>query len=278
MNLFYSPIINPPSHSFNREESGHIVRVLRLQEGEIIYLTDGKGTLYECEITSADPKHCVVKLISTTLISQNPHTLHVAIAPTKNISRFEWFLEKATEIGIEEITPLICTHSERKLIKYERLQKVLVAAMKQSQKSWVPVLHEPEPFSDFIKQEFSGQKFIAYCETGTEDLLKKAYNPGQSSLILIGPEGDFSLEEVMMAKETRYLNKRNTEYCRPATYLFFESTLTTTLFKRKRRIQVVMKITTIKNNSETVREKLPMSTRLYSRNSEKVISIYSRLI
>ncbi|NQV02199.1 MAG: 16S rRNA (uracil(1498)-N(3))-methyltransferase [Bacteroidia bacterium] len=199
MNLFYSPDITPPSHQFDREESSHIARVLRLKKGDPIHLTDGEGNLFHCEIMVANPNRCEVGILSTT---QTPHflcRLHIAIAPTKNINRFEWFLEKATEIGIDEITPLICSHSERTVVKTNRLNKILVAALKQSLKSWLPVLHEPQRFRELIRQKFSGQKFIAYCETGSEELLQKVYTSGESVLILIGPEGDFSPEEVKQA-------------------------------------------------------------------------------
>ncbi|MFC2101873.1 16S rRNA (uracil(1498)-N(3))-methyltransferase [Bacteroidota bacterium] len=205
MNLFYSSDIVPPSHQFDKEESTHIVRVLRLKEGDTLHLTDGKGILYEAEIMQADPKRCEVTLHSHTLTPSHPQTLHIAIAPTKNISRFEWFLEKSTEIGISEITPLICSHSERTVVKIERLNKILVAAMKQSLKSWLPILKEPLKFDTLIRQKFSGQKFIAYCETGSEELLQKIYTPGEPALILVGPEGDFSPEEVEEAKKQGFI-------------------------------------------------------------------------
>jgi len=205
MNLFYSPEIHPPSHAFDREESGHIVRVLRLKQGDVIHLTDGKGILYEGRIQTADPKHCEAILHSHTLIPSHPHPLHIAIAPTKNINRFEWFLEKATEIGIREVTPLICTHSERTSVKTERLIKILVAAMKQSLKSWLPVLHEPVTFGELISRKFQGQKFIAYCGTGSDDLLQNMYHQGEQALILIGPEGDFSPEEVVQAVKEDFI-------------------------------------------------------------------------
>lgn len=199
MNLFYSPDILPPSHYFDREESSHIVRVLRLKEGDQIHLTDGKGVLYLCDILVADPKRCEVALHSPLLTNHNPVTLHIAIAPTKNTNRFEWFLEKATEIGIDTITPLICAHSERTMVKTERLQKVLIAALKQSLKSWLPELLEPLPFNELIRKPFSGQKYIAYCGTGAEELLQKTFLRGIPALVLIGPEGDFSPGEVEQA-------------------------------------------------------------------------------
>ena len=205
MNLFYSPDINAPDHLFDQEESSHITRVLRLKEGDPLHLTDGKGQLYRCEVVDAQPKACRVKILSSETPEKHPYHLHVAMAPTKNINRFEWFLEKATEIGIDEITPLICAHSERTMVKTERLNRILVAAMKQSLKSWLPMLHEPQPFHDFIRSGFSGQKFIAYCETGSGELLQKVYSPSKSALILIGPEGDFSPDELEQAKQAGFI-------------------------------------------------------------------------
>jgi len=179
--------------------------VLRLKEGDQLHLTDGIGSLYVAEISQADPKACEVTIHSHTLTPSNLNTLHIAIAPTKNINRFEWFLEKATEIGINDITPLICAHSERTVVKTERFRKILVTAMKQSLKMWLPTLHESKRFSELIRNNFTGQKFIAYCETGSEELLQKIYKPGDPTLILIGPEGDFSPEEVKHAKKEGFV-------------------------------------------------------------------------
>jgi 16S rRNA (uracil1498-N3)-methyltransferase len=205
MNLFYDPDIHPPHHILNEEESLHAARVLRLKAGDELVLTDGKGTLYRCEVTDPHPKACRIEILSSGSREKHPYHLHIAIAPTKNISRLEWFLEKTTEIGIDEITPTLCEHSERTILKIPRLNKVIVAAMKQSLKCWLPVLHEPVKFSDLIHREFPGQKFIAWCETGKEVLLAKVYNPGTPALILIGPEGDFSQEEVSMAIQTGFV-------------------------------------------------------------------------
>ena len=205
MHLFYSPNIEQPLHQLPEEEAKHIQRVLRLMKGDELFLTDGKGVLYGCEISLASPKKCLVRVLSTEKTPANLVQLHVAIAPTKNINRFEWFLEKATEIGIDQITPLLCAHSERKVVKSDRLNKVLIAAMKQSLKSWLPQIHQPVPFNEFIHRKFDGQKFIAYCETGKEELLKKVYLPGSSALILVGPEGDFSPVEVEQARKTGFI-------------------------------------------------------------------------
>ena len=205
MHLFYSSNIVQPFHLLSEEESKHIHRVLRLNERDELFLTDGKGVRYRCEITHASPKKCQVRILSTEETPAHPTQLHIAIAPTKNINRFEWFLEKATEIGIDEITPLICTHSERKVVKSDRLKKVVIAAMKQSLKSWLPEIHQSISFNELIHRRFDGQKFIAYCETGKEELLQKMYLPGSSALILVGPEGDFSPEEVEQATQAGFI-------------------------------------------------------------------------
>ena len=205
MHLFYSENIEKPVHQLSEEESKHIHRVLRLTEGDELFLTDGKGSMYRCEISQASPKKCQVRILSNEETLANPFQLHIAIAPTKNINRFEWFLEKATEIGIDEITPLICNHSERKVVKSDRLNKVVIAAMKQSLKSWLPKVNQPLSFNDLIRQAFDGQKFIAYCETDEEALLQNEIQPGSSTLILIGPEGDFSPEEVEQATQSGFI-------------------------------------------------------------------------
>jgi len=205
--LFYACPVEQPFHPLNEEESRHVCRTLRLKEGDELFLTDGKGHLHGCRIDHAHPAGCRLRIISTETIPASGLKLHIAMAPTKNINRFEWFLEKATEIGISEITLLICAHSERTVVKTDRLRKILISAMKQSLKCWLPVLHEPITFSDLIHLvskteslvDFPQQKFIAWCESGDAELLQKIYQPGSSALILIGPEGDFSPEEVEQA-------------------------------------------------------------------------------
>lgn len=201
MQIFYTPdILQCPE--LPEEESGHCVRVLRLGEGDEILLTDGRGSFYQASIEQAHPKHCRVTLLQ----SWQPAPLwsgylHIAVAPTKNMDRMEWFAEKATEIGIDEITCLNCRFSERKEVKPQRLEKILVSAMKQSQKATLPLLHGMTDFRTFVKQPFEGQKFIAHCEAGEKPLLSKVYHPGERVLILIGPEGDFSPEEIALAQE-----------------------------------------------------------------------------
>jgi 16S rRNA (uracil1498-N3)-methyltransferase len=206
MHLFYSPIVNHGPNLLDQQESWHCTKVLRLTEGGIIFLTDGLGNLFECSIIVADPKKCVVNVISVkTEYLKRTNFLHIAIAPTKSMDRFEWFLEKATEIGIDEITPIFCSHSERIRIKTERLQKILISAMKQSLKAYLPKLNEPIDLKKLLSKDFQGQKFIGYCESNEVDELQKVYKPGSNALILIGPEGDFSIEEVTQAKKEGFI-------------------------------------------------------------------------
>ena len=200
MQLFYCPDLKGSTHLLNEEESKHIIRVLRLKNGDFIHLTDGKGGLFKAELIDDHPKRCTVQIVeSKAEYGKRDYTLNMAVAPTKNISRYEWFLEKATEFGIDEITPIICEHSERKEVKNQRLEKVIISAVKQSLKAYVPTLKQSQKFIDFVKQEFSGQKFIAYCE-GKPKHLKELYKAKSDVLILIGPEGDFSPEEVKLAQ------------------------------------------------------------------------------
>ena len=201
MQLFYCPDIDGSTYTLNEEESKHCIRVLRMQTGDQFNITDGKGNLFEVEIIDDHPKRCSVKIISTlSNYEAKDFFLHIAVAPTKNIGRFEWFLEKATEMGIHEISPIICEHSERKEIKIPRLEKVIVSAIKQSLKAYVPKLNSAMNFSSFIQQDFKGQKFIAYCD-GDHINLKDQYRLKEGVCILIGPEGDFSPEEVKLALE-----------------------------------------------------------------------------
>lgn len=206
MPLYYSPEIKNNNHLLNKEESWHIAKVLRSRTGDIIQLTDGTGNIYEAQLVQVNPISCEVIILKTTRTHlQKSSYLHIAIAPTKNIDRFEWFLEKATEIGIEEITPLICDHSERKIVKLNRLEKVMISAMKQSLKAFLPLLNEPLIFNNLIQHSYPGQKFIAYCETGKGDMLHKLYQKGKDAIILIGPEGDFSPAEVESAKKMGFI-------------------------------------------------------------------------
>jgi len=197
MNLFYTPNITEPTTVLTEEESKHIIRVLRRIVGDIIFFTDGLGCIYKCEIIDANPKRCQIEILEKNIgDDKRDYDLHIAIAPTKNISRFEWFLEKSTEIGIDQITPLTCYNSERRDVKPERLNKVITSAMKQSLKSFHPVLSDKTSFKDIINITFEGEKFIAYIDNEVTLELGKAYSSGKDTLILIGPEGDFSRQEV----------------------------------------------------------------------------------
>lgn len=204
MTLFYTPNISTCPF-LPEEESQHCVKVLRLNAGDKIQLIDGVGGFYEAEIINPHHKHCEVKILQKTEnFNKHNHYLHIAIAPTKNIERFEWFLEKATEIGIDEITPIICRFSERKIVKPERLEKVIVSAMKQSIKAFLPKLNDVCTFDEFIKENKATQKFIAHCYEGEKELLQNIYEKGSHSLVLIGPEGDFSKEEVELALKNNF--------------------------------------------------------------------------
>ena len=187
------------------EESVHCIKVLRLKKGDTVYLTDGNGGLFKTNIVIDHPKKCILQVIeSKKEVGKKDFNIHLAVAPTKNINRFEWFLEKATEIGIDDITPLLCAHSERKIIKPERLNKVITAAMKQSLKTYHPKLSEMISFEKFIQTAVADQKCIAFCSDIYKDHLKDRYSKGKSAIVLIGPEGDFSPEEVKAAIENGY--------------------------------------------------------------------------
>jgi len=179
--------------------------VLRKKEGDILHITNGKGWLFNAKINLADIKHCTVTIVSKSFQRQNDYSLHMAVAPTKMNDRYEWFLEKATEIGIDQITPIICDHSERKVIKKERFDKIVQSAMKQSLHYYLPKLNDPVQFSEFIKQDFEGQRFIAHCEELDKKALKQALQPKQDIIILIGPEGDFSVKEIKTALEHQFI-------------------------------------------------------------------------
>jgi 16S rRNA (uracil1498-N3)-methyltransferase len=207
MQLFYNPNISAASGSFffDKEESGHIIKVMRKKEGDILFVTNGLGFIFKTEITWASDKKCTVKIVSVDEAQKPKYHLHLAVAPTKMNDRYEWFLEKATEIGVGEITPLICDHSERKVIKTERFNKIIESAMKQSLHARLPKLNEPATFRNFMKTNADGQKFIAHCEESDKKSLKSAAKPGHDIIILIGPEGDFSANEITTAIENNFI-------------------------------------------------------------------------
>ena len=196
MHRFFAPDI-ASTLTLPEEESRHCVRVLRLVEGDEIEVIDGAGTLYRCCITMAHAKHCAVEIVLQEACP--PHwgsKIMIAVAPTKNLDRIEWMAEKCTEMGVDRITPLLCRHSERKVLKTERLHKILVAAMKQSLKAQLPQLDELTPIEEFIVETSDAQRFIAYCDESLprneRKSLAQVYDPTRDAVVMIGPEGDLT--------------------------------------------------------------------------------------
>jgi 16S rRNA (uracil1498-N3)-methyltransferase len=205
MNIFLINETNNAVAYLSEEESYHCIKVLRMRKGDAVEMVDGLGGYYKGIIEEADAKLCSVKIHGKqTETHKRNYNLHIAIAPTKNIDRFEWFLEKATEIGIDEITPLICQRSERREVKTERLNKVIVSAMKQSLKAYLPLLHHAKTFFEFIATSNSADKFICTCEAPNDFHLKNFYKTGCDAIILIGPEGDFSEGEIALAVKNNF--------------------------------------------------------------------------
>jgi 16S rRNA (uracil1498-N3)-methyltransferase len=203
MRLFYDPTIdfNAKSHTLSEEESKHICKVLRLSNGDDVAIIDGNGSLFETKISDANPKKCVVEIIKQTIEPKAKEEIHIAIAPTKMMDRLEWFLEKATEIGMTEITPLLCDNSERKQLKDERLEKILVSAMKQSKGMYLPKLNPLTDFNTFIQKHPEG--LLAHCYEDEKNAMKDVF-VFKNCPILIGPEGDFSTKEVELALKSGY--------------------------------------------------------------------------
>lgn len=206
MQLFYSPLLNKEdtNYTFDKEESNHIVKVLRKKNGDNLMVTNGKGYLFNTVINTDNDRKCSVTIVECDFKEPENFHIHLAVAPTKMNERFEWFLEKATEIGIHEITPIICDHSERKQIKLERFEKIVQAAMKQSLHRYMPILHDAVSFKTFIQQENDSHKYIAHCEETEKTLLKDAIPKGASYTLLIGPEGDFSSSEIDSALKANF--------------------------------------------------------------------------
>ena len=207
MQLFYNPSINETSESFSfdKDESKHIVKVLRKKDTDILYVTNGLGFLFKTEITLASDNKCTVKIISFEKEASPKFQLHLAVAPTKMNDRFEWFLEKATEIGIHEITPIICDRSERKVVNAERLEKILLTAMKQSNVLNLPKLNKSITFKELVKHKKEGLHLIAHCEETDKKSLKSILKPNTNITLLIGPEGDFSEKEIASAIENNFI-------------------------------------------------------------------------
>ena len=204
MDLFFLPdlIQTDAKIVFHKEESKHIARVMRKTAGDQLQVTNGKGLEMMVELEQIGQSKVIGKPVKTTLHPSLPYQLHIAIAPTKNINRLEWFLEKATEIGIHQITPLICDHSERKIIKAERLEKIIIAALKQSKQFYKPLLNPLVTFKEFIAAQPKG--YIAHCHPGEKEGFFGAIAPKDNITVLIGPEGDFSRQEISLALENNY--------------------------------------------------------------------------
>jgi len=209
MHLFIADI-EYPFATLNESESQHCTKVLRLSVGDKILISDGCGKLCEAELTVVNHKRCEAEILREIGVFKRPYHLHIACAPTKNIDRFEWFLEKATEIGIDEITPIITEHSERTVVKQDRSERVIMAAMKQCQVPNLPTIHNIKRYSDVLKNCHADQKFICYCgnefeKQSLKNALSKSISKDSSILILIGPEGDFSPKEIALAVENGFI-------------------------------------------------------------------------
>jgi len=205
MHIFYTPEITDGRCTLSEEESKHCVRVLRLANGDNVTLIDGCGGYYEAKIEDANPKRCTIAVCQKIEnYGQRNYHIHIALAPTKNIDRTEWFVEKAVEMGIDEITPLICQHSERTTVNIDRLDKIILSAMKQSIKAYRPKLHQPVTFKQFVNAKRSGRKLIAHCIESDKVSLKSMIDSEKEYTVLIGPEGDFSPEEVDAAVKNGY--------------------------------------------------------------------------
>lgn len=206
MQIVYNPRYDGGEYCvLSKEESSHVVKVMRMREGEEVFLTKGNGEIYRCQIVQSDSNHCTVKIIEPyDNKDKRDFIIHLAVAPTKNINRMEWLIEKATEIGVDKITPLLCEHSERKTINFERWDKILVSAMKQSLKSYKPILSELTPFKDLVQSATEDHKLLAYCNGEDRHYIKDICQTKRSYLILIGPEGDFAPQETKLAKDNGF--------------------------------------------------------------------------
>jgi len=205
--LFYTnSILTPHSQCvLETDEAFHAIKVLRMSQGDVLDITDGMGNRARARILALSKRDCIAEIETLETVKARIYRLHIAIAPTKNIDRFEWFLEKATELGIEEITPLLCEHSERRTVKEDRCRKILLSAMKQSEQSWLPVLHPLTSFDKLVQKTDYQGRYLAWCGTGQESHLAVVYPPGKDALLLVGPEGDFSEREVALALAQQFV-------------------------------------------------------------------------
>lgn len=203
MQIFYAPGISGDTYFLDEKESKHCIRVLRMGKGAPVKLIDGKGNLYQGIISDADPKKCRIELKTVTKdFEKRPWRLHIAISPLKNPERFEWFVEKSVEIGIDEITPIICKLTEKQNIKTERISNIVISAMKQSLKAHLPVINHVTTFTDFISEDMNGKKLIAHChDSQAKGSVGNLVSSGEDVIIMIGPEGDFSTDEIKAASD-----------------------------------------------------------------------------
>jgi 16S rRNA (uracil1498-N3)-methyltransferase len=206
MQVFYTDNISDSNSIFNAEESFHGIKVLRLRKGEVISFTDGAGNMYEGEITSDDSHKMEARIISLVpCYGKRKYRLHMAVSPLKNHDRFEWFIEKAVEMGVDEITPLVCERTEKKSIRRERVGKLIISAMKQSVKAYLPLLNDSATFSEFIKESTTDPKLIAHCNSSFQrEPITISVLQGKDITVLIGPEGDFSDNEIALAIKHGY--------------------------------------------------------------------------
>ncbi len=208
MQIFYAPDISGDKYPLDENESKHIIRVLRMKKGTSVKLIDGRGNLYEGIIDNPDQKHCTISITGITRDFEKPnYNLHIAISPLKNPERFEWFIEKSVEIGVDEITPVICRNTEKHSIKKERINNLIISAMKQSLKATKTILNEPVTFNEFLNVKADGKFMIAHCnDSFKRQKLAEVYQKNEKAIILIGPEGDFSEEEIVKATDKGFVN------------------------------------------------------------------------
>jgi len=208
MQVFYAPGIDGMQYFLDEKESAHCIRVMRMKKNSPVKLIDGLGNLYEGVINDPDPIACLISIENVVHgFEKRPYLLHIAISPLKNPERFEWFIEKSVEIGVDEITPVICKNSEKRSVKTERINNIIVSAMKQSLKAGVTKFNKPETCSDFINRPLDGLKLIAHCSENFErSSVGRVYTGGSDAVILIGPEGDFTDEEISMAMNSGYMS------------------------------------------------------------------------